>query len=139
MARSLDLDALTEDDMLQLLDEIFSRLSPQRLRDVRDTAEVRRKDKIEAVKNAILTETRAKLEELELTLEEVIQPRPARTRSRRTRRDAGKELPVKYRGPNSETWSGRGRAPQWIRDLEEQGRQRGEFLVSQGEQEGREL
>ena len=131
MARSLDLDALTEDDMLQLLEEIFSRLSPQRLREVRDTAEMRRKEKIEAVKNAVLTETRAKLGELELTLEEVVRPRPVRSSSRRTRRDAGKTLPVRYQGPNSETWSGRGRAPQWLRDLEEQGRNRDEFLVSQ--------
>jgi DNA-binding protein H-NS len=131
MARSLDLDALTEDDMLQLLEEIFSRLSPQRLRDVRDIAEARRREKLEEAKNAVLTETRAKLEELELTLEEVVRERPARTGGRRSRRDAGKELPVKYRGPNNERWSGRGRAPQWIRDLEEQGRQRGEFLVAQ--------
>jgi DNA-binding protein H-NS len=131
MARSLDLDALTEDDMLQLLEEIFSRLSPQRLRDVRDTAEMRRKEKIEAAKNAVLMETRAKLGELELTLEEVVRPRPARSSSRRTRRDAGHELPVKYRGPNGETWSARGRVPQWLRDLEEQGRNRDEFLVSQ--------
>ena len=131
MARSLDLDALTEDDMLQLLEEIFSRLSPQRLRDVRDIAEVRRKEKVEAVKNAVLTETRAKLEELELTLEEVVRPRPVKSSTRRTRRDAGKELPVKYRGPNGEAWSSRGRVPKWLRDLEAQGRNRDEFLVSQ--------
>ncbi len=133
MARSLDLDALTEDDMLQLLEEIFSRLSPQRLRDVRDVAEARRKEKVEAVKNAVLTETRAKLEELELTLEEVVRERPARTGGRRTRRDAGRELPVKYRGPNGETWSSRGRVPKWLRDLEAQGRNREEFLVTQDE------
>jgi DNA-binding protein H-NS len=111
--------------------EIFSRLSPQRLRDVRDIAEVRRKEKVEAAKNAVLMETRAKLGELELTLEEVIRERPARTGGRRTRRDAGRELPVKYRGPNNKVWSGRGRAPQWMRELEEQGRNREEFLVSQ--------
>ena len=131
MARSLDLDALTEDDMLQLLEEIFSRLSPQRLRDVRDVAEARRQEKVEAVKNAVLTETRAKLEELELTLEEVVRPKSVRASGRRTRRDAGAELPARYRGPNGETWAGRGRAPQWLRELEEQGRNREEFLVQQ--------
>jgi DNA-binding protein H-NS len=131
MARSLDLDALTEDDMIHLLEEILTRLPPQRLRDVRDTAEIRRKEKLEAAKNAVLAEMRAKLGELELTLEEVIQPRSARTRSRRTRRDAGTELPVKFRGPNNEVWSGRGRVPQWLRDLEAQGRNRDEFLVRQ--------
>jgi DNA-binding protein H-NS len=129
MAKSLDLDALSEEDMMQLLDELLIRLTAQQLRDVRDTAEARRREKLEEAKNAVLAETRAKLGELELTLEEVVRPRPARTRSRRTRLDAGRELPVKYRGPNAETWSGRGRAPQWMRELEEQGRNRDEFLV----------
>ncbi len=131
MARSLDLDALTEDDMLQLLEEIFSRLSPQRLRDVRDIAEVRRKEKVEEAKNAVLEETRAKLQELELTLEEVVRPKPVRSSGRRTRRDAGSALPAKFRGPQGETWAGKGRVPQWLRALEETGRNRDEFLVNQ--------
>ncbi len=37
---------------------------------------------------------------------------------------------VKYRGPNGETWSGRGKAPNWLTSLEAQERHRNEFLVS---------
>ncbi len=37
---------------------------------------------------------------------------------------------VKFRGPNGETWSGRGKAPNWLTSLESQGRHRDEFLVS---------
>ena len=37
---------------------------------------------------------------------------------------------AKYRGPNGEAWSGRGRAPKWLEALEAQGRQRGEFSIS---------
>ena len=37
---------------------------------------------------------------------------------------------VKYRGPNGESWSGRGKAPNWLTSLEAQGRQRVDFLVS---------
>ena len=37
---------------------------------------------------------------------------------------------AKYRGPNGETWSGRGRAPNWLATLEAQGRKRAEFLIS---------
>ena len=37
---------------------------------------------------------------------------------------------AKYRGPNGETWSGRGRAPKWLATLEAQGRQRAEFSIS---------
>lgn len=36
---------------------------------------------------------------------------------------------AKYRGPNGETWSGRGRAPTWLAALEAEGRQRSEFLI----------
>jgi DNA-binding protein H-NS len=37
---------------------------------------------------------------------------------------------IKYRGPNGETWSGRGKQPNWLTRLEtEQGRHRDEFLV----------
>ena len=37
---------------------------------------------------------------------------------------------VKYRGPNGETWSGRGKAPKWLTRLESEQRHRDEFLVS---------
>lgn len=37
---------------------------------------------------------------------------------------------AKYRGPNGETWSGRGRSPKWLEALEAQGRQRAEFSIS---------
>ena len=37
---------------------------------------------------------------------------------------------AKYRGPNGETWSGRGRAPKWLATLEAQGRLRAEFSIS---------
>ncbi|MBL8395841.1 MAG: H-NS histone family protein [Candidatus Accumulibacter sp.] len=36
---------------------------------------------------------------------------------------------IKYRGPNGESWSGRGKAPNWLTSLEAQGRDRNEFLV----------
>lgn len=36
----------------------------------------------------------------------------------------------KYRGPNGETWAGRGRTPIWLATLEAEGRQRSEFLIS---------
>jgi DNA-binding protein H-NS len=39
--------------------------------------------------------------------------------------------PVKYRGPNGEQWSGRGRAPGWIRVVEQIGGSRKDFLVTE--------
>jgi DNA-binding protein H-NS len=41
--------------------------------------------------------------------------------------------PVKYRGPNGETWSGgRGRKPQWVTQALQQGRNLEEFAVKNG-------
>jgi DNA-binding protein H-NS len=42
----------------------------------------------------------------------------------------GTKVPVKYRGPNGETWSGRGLAPRWLTDLEAKGKKRETYLVS---------
>jgi DNA-binding protein H-NS len=36
---------------------------------------------------------------------------------------------VKYRGPNGETWTGRGLAPKWLEKLEAAGHDRKEFLA----------
>ena len=41
--------------------------------------------------------------------------------------------PVKYRGPNGETWSGgRGRKPQWVAQALKEGRNLEEFAVKNG-------
>jgi DNA-binding protein H-NS len=37
---------------------------------------------------------------------------------------------IKYRGPNGETWSGRGRRPAWLGSLIEDGRSADEFLIA---------
>jgi hypothetical protein len=77
MARSLDLDALTEHDLLQLLEEILNRLPVRDLVTVRIAAEAKRHEKLEEAKQAVVEEMRGKLEELDLTLEDVLQ-RPSR-------------------------------------------------------------
>lgn len=43
------------------------------------------------------------------------------------------KAPIKYRGPNGETWSGgRGRKPQWVTEALQQGRSLEEFAVKNG-------
>jgi DNA-binding protein H-NS len=134
MARSLDLDALTEEDLLQLLDEILNRLPVRDLVIVRMAVEAKRQEKLEEAKKAVLDEMRGKLEELDLTLADVLPRSGRRTGTRRRRRETGHAAPVKYRSPDGGTWTGRGRVPQWLQAFEEQGRNREEFLVSQDEQ-----
>ena len=104
---------------------------------LRDAVEAKRLEKLEDAKRAVLEETRAKLAELGLSLEAIL-PGGARSGEgeqggggRRKRRDAGQPLTVKYRGPNGETWSGRGRLPKWLQALEAEGRNREEFRTAQ--------
>jgi DNA-binding protein H-NS len=54
--------------------------------------------------------------------------RPAN--GRRAHPLAGRKVPAKYRGPNGETWSGRGLAPRWLSALEQKGKKRDRYLVS---------
>jgi DNA-binding protein H-NS len=54
-----------------------------------------------------------------------VSPRPKAAKSAKS--------PVKYRGPNGETWSGgRGRKPQWVTQALQQGRNLEEFAVKNG-------
>ena len=57
---------------------------------------------------------------------------PAR-RGRKPRGEAPKaeRAPVeaKYRGPNGELWSGRGRSPKWVQAAEAEGKPRDAFLI----------
>ncbi len=50
-------------------------------------------------------------------------------RARKPRDDTGAKRAAKYRGPNGEEWSGRGRMPNWLAALEAEGRGREEFLI----------
>ena len=48
----------------------------------------------------------------------------------RVGRLAGREVPPKYRGPNGETWAGRGATPVWLRDAITAGENREDFLIA---------
>jgi DNA-binding protein H-NS len=102
-------------------------MTVQELTALRDAAEAKRLEKLDAAREAVLAETRAKLAELGLTLESALHTPAAPGRKSRT--DAGGNLPVKYRGPNGEKWSGRGRPPKWLQAVEAEGRNREEFRV----------
>ena len=41
----------------------------------------------------------------------------------------GKKALPKYRGPNGETWAGRGLTPRWMTALEKKGKKRESFLI----------
>jgi DNA-binding protein H-NS len=125
MANTIDFDALSRDDRLWIMREILNRLSVAELIQVREEAEEKRLAKLEDAKNEVIAEMKEKFAALGLTYDEVMGLNPGRNKRRTSRRT----LPVKYRGPTGETWSGRGHPPQWLRKLEVEGHNREEYLV----------
>ena len=120
----IKLDTLSPEERIHLIEEIFETLSTQDLRAIRDLAEQTRVSKLESAKAALLEEMQGKVSELGLSLNDLFP-------SRRTRRSKS-SVPVKYRSPDGQTWSGRGHAPLWLRQLELQGHNREEYKVSEG-------
>lgn len=55
---------------------------------------------------------------------------PKRRTSASAAKNAGKPVAVKFRGPNGETWSGRGLKPRWLATLINEGRSKEEFAVT---------
>lgn len=51
-------------------------------------------------------------------------------RARKTTAPATKQAAAKFRGPNGETWSGRGLMPRWLSALVAQGRTKEEFAIT---------
>jgi DNA-binding protein H-NS len=122
----IKLDNLSSEERLNLIKEICDTLTPQELHTIRDVAEQMRQRKLADAKAALLEEMKGKASELGLTLNDVFPTR----RPRKTQAKAS--VQVKYRSPDGETWSGRGHAPLWLRQLELQGRNREEYKVSEG-------
>ncbi|WP_090571757.1 H-NS histone family protein [Belnapia rosea] len=104
-------------------------LSVAELTALRDAAEAKRLEKLDEAKNAVLAEAKEKLAQLGLSFENVWPGRSTPAPERRHRKDAGAQLAVKFRGPNGEEWSGRGRLPRWLHAMEAEGRNREEFRI----------
>jgi DNA-binding protein H-NS len=78
-------------------------------------------------RSAFIVEMREKAEQLDLTFEEVLEmgTRP----KTRARRETG-TVTMKYRSPDGQnSWSGRGRLPVWLKQFEDSGHPRDEFLI----------
>jgi DNA-binding protein H-NS len=92
-------------------------------------AEAMRREKLDGAKTDLLAEFRDRAGQMGLSLETLLSKSASAGKERKSRKDAGGNLPVKYRGPNGETWSGRGRLPKWLHVAEAEGRNREDFKV----------
>lgn len=111
----------------------LDRMSAQELTELIEAAEAKRRDKLETAKQALVDEFRGRAAALGLSMDALL-PRRQRAESasasgRKQRSDAGSSRPAKYRGPNGEKWSGRGRTPRWLAALEAEGRGREQFAI----------
>lgn len=90
-------------------------------------AEALRDEKLSEAKAALKAETLAKAKALGLEVEDLFEG----GRGRRGRKANGRHSKgdVVFRGPQGETWSGRGRPPGWIVALEAKGHKREKYRV----------
>ena len=51
-------------------------------------------------------------------------------RNGRRRSTKGRKVAPKYRGPNGETWAGRGARPRWMQEAIKQGKKPDDFLIA---------
>jgi DNA-binding protein H-NS len=85
---------------------------------------LRLRDEIGATLNQKSRELQAQLQRLGVS-------GSARGRAGRSHPRKGMKVAPKYRGPDGETWAGRGATPKWLTALMKQGRKRDEFLIEQ--------
>ncbi len=123
----IELDKLSADDKITLIGEIGDTLNAQELIRVRSLADNLRLGKMEEARNALASKIQAECEELGMSPEEVLGIR----RGRRGQRVNTTAVAIKYRGPQGETWTGRGVAPVWLRQLEAEGHDREEYRVAE--------
>lgn len=94
--------------------------------------------------NATVQEILAKMQAFGITVKHLQTAKPAKlgkgargrgatvksAKSPKAAKKAGAQVAAKYRGPNGETWSGRGLTPKWLANLVAQGQSKESFLIA---------
>ena len=110
----LSLDGMSVEELTKLIKE----------------ADAKRAEKQAVAKTALLEEMTSKAAALGMSLEALIGKQEApRTNVRKVRADVGTSVPVKFRGPDEATWTGRGRMPRWLSDAIARGKSKEDFAV----------
>ena len=94
--------------------------------------EAKRHEKQEAARSDLLAKWRVEAKEAGFSPDDLLaslKAGPARKGGSDAGKGAGDKLPVKFKGPNGEEWSGRDRLPQWLADAEKAGKNRDDFLI----------
>jgi len=124
------LAGMSETDLRGLLEEILDRLPVDDMDSVIQAAQQKRQSKANEAREAFLRTIEEQAARLGFRVNVTTIHAAGSASGRKSRRDTGTPVAAKFRGPNGETWSGRGIPPKWLTALEAQGRTREEFRIS---------
>jgi DNA-binding protein H-NS len=121
-------DALGVDQILFGLEA----LGVAELRQIASAVEAAIQQKAEGERQAFIEETEKRAKALGLSIRDLFGEVPAAPKRGRgkAKASAGEGVQPKYRGPNGELWSGRGRMPKWVQVAEAAGKSRDDFLIA---------
>ncbi len=125
-AQTPNLDQMSPEDMLALVEAAIDRLPGETLSDLIGYIQAKQRSREEEKRNTLLAKWREEAARMGMQ----IRLEPIGTPSRGRGTGGSKSIAPKFRGPNGETWSGRGIAPKWLTALEATGRNREEFRIA---------
>ena len=111
------------EEQITTIAKIMETLDYPELLRLRDLITQECNQKAEAAKANLIAETQRKFEQLGLSFDEFMGIQKNRQRKDKT------PAVAKYRNPDGKTWSGRGKAPKWVREIEEAGGNREDFRI----------
>jgi DNA-binding protein H-NS len=122
--------ALRQSPEMNKLQSSLEGLSVADLRKVIESATTMIEQKTEGVKRSFIEEVTARAASLGLSVTDLFsKSTPAKAAPAKSAGGTHASPAVKYRGPNGEEWSGRGRPARWITELEAQGKKRADYAV----------
>ncbi|MGG5823053.1 H-NS family nucleoid-associated regulatory protein [Falsiroseomonas sp. HW251] len=123
-------DAVSLRQILQALD----RMSVGNLRQIASAAEAKIRDKAEGERRSLKEEMERRAAELGISIRELfgeLTQLAKRGRAKASKKAEGQGLAPKYKGPDGELWSGRGRMPRWLQTAQAEGKSKDDFLIKQ--------
>ena len=118
----MDIERLSGEEKIALIDEMSGTLSLPELLRARDMLAGNYTHRMAEERGALIAEMESRMKALGMSIEEAVTKRP-RKRTRKT------PAAPKYMSPDGKTWSGRGVAPQWVREIEKNGHTREEYRI----------
>jgi DNA-binding protein H-NS len=118
-------DELAIEDKIASVMQIVETLNYPELLRLRDLIAEEYKQKVAVARESVIAEMQTKLQQLDMSLDDVIAAQQKRKRRR------SQVVPPRYLSPEGKTWSGRGPSPKWIRELEEAGGNREDYLIKE--------